>query len=316
MGYFIIKLRRGPLPNADRYANEFQRKYDDVRQRFEVYGSASGLGHRWSDHDFDEMQRWVEAWLCREMYTAIFSQPNSEDYLHDEQLQAKIAALNFLDLTLEHLGFVLEHPEDVEHIAQVVREGGLDALNREPAVQEMLAGVESFKGEDMSDNNTPNATEAGASLSQHLPSAKDASSLSASKSSRKRLSMPRIPMDGDISRLDPDQASMHVHSPIIPMDEGYEQPSMSIEVSATDVKEPTEDSIKVEGKEQDVNDKEQTFDDNGINKFNGAKSPVIDIKPSEIPLPYSADVLIPLLIFSVVKSTSNGSKYKTISRES
>lgn len=67
---FIIKLRRGPLPTADRYANEFQRKYDDVRQRFEVYGSASGLGRRWSDHDFDEMQRWVEAWLCREMYTA------------------------------------------------------------------------------------------------------------------------------------------------------------------------------------------------------------------------------------------------------
>jgi len=56
------------LPNADRYANEFQRKYDDIRQRFEVYGSASGLSHRWSDLDFDEMQRWVEAWLCRDMY--------------------------------------------------------------------------------------------------------------------------------------------------------------------------------------------------------------------------------------------------------
>lgn len=149
----MIKLRKAALPNADRYANEFQRKYDDIRQRFEVYGSASGLSHRWSDHDFDEMQRWVEAWLCRDMYNAyvtivylgcqiknreaqvmltvifyavrIFSQPNSEDYLLDEQLQAKIAALNFLDLTLEHLGFVLEHPEDVAHIAQVVHEGGL-----------------------------------------------------------------------------------------------------------------------------------------------------------------------------------------------
>lgn len=125
----VIKLRKSPLPNADRYANEFQRKYDEVRHRFEAYGSASGMNNRWNEQDFDEVQQWVEAWLCREMYAVIFPQsadgPISQDYLQDEQLQAKIAALNFLDLTLEHLGFVLEHPEDVEHIAQVVREGGV-----------------------------------------------------------------------------------------------------------------------------------------------------------------------------------------------
>ena len=124
-----MKLKRSPLSTTDKYANEFQRKYDDVRHRFEVYGSVSGLKHRWSDHDFDEMQQWVEAWLCREMYHTIFPHSahgiNKQDFLQDEQLQAKIAALNFLDLTLEHLGFVLEHPEDVKHIAQVVREGGV-----------------------------------------------------------------------------------------------------------------------------------------------------------------------------------------------
>ena len=87
------------------------------------------MNNRWSDQDFDEVQQWVEAWLCRELYHVIFPHSsygiNSADYLQDEQLQAKIAALNFLDLTLEHLGFVLEHHEDVEHIAQVVREGGV-----------------------------------------------------------------------------------------------------------------------------------------------------------------------------------------------
>ncbi|KAF9904467.1 hypothetical protein BX616_001298, partial [Lobosporangium transversale] len=125
---FVLKLRKSPLSSADRYSNEFQRKYDDVRHRFEAYGSASGMKSRWNDQDYDEVQQWVEAWLCREMYQAIFPHSsygiNSQDYLQDEQLQAKIAALNFLDLTLEHLGFVLEQPEDVEHIAQVVREGG------------------------------------------------------------------------------------------------------------------------------------------------------------------------------------------------
>lgn len=122
---FVVKLKKYPLPNPDRYANELQRKYDEVRERFEVYGTASGMNHRWSDQDFDEAQLWVEAWLCRELYPSLFAQPGSEDYLHDEQLQAKIAALNFLDLSLEHLGFVLEHPEDVTHIANVVREGGV-----------------------------------------------------------------------------------------------------------------------------------------------------------------------------------------------
>lgn len=193
----------------------------------------------------------------------------------------------------------------------------------------MLAGVESFKGEDMSDN-TPSATETNTSQAQHMPSAKDASSLSTSKSSRKRLSMPRIPMDGAISSLDSHLAAMHVHSPRIPMDEGYERPLMSIEKSATDVEEPTEDKdTKVEGKEQNVKVNELTSDENVINNSSGAKSPVIDIEPSEVPLPdspvidtasetpdvppslvvssstrkqYSADVLIPLLIFSVVKS--------------
>lgn len=121
----MVKLKKNPLPNPDRYANELQRKYDEVRERFEVYGSASGMSHRWSEQNFDEVQQWVEAWLCRELYPTLFAQPGSVDYLQDEQLQAKIAALNFLDLTLEHLGFVLEHPEDVAHIAQVVREGGV-----------------------------------------------------------------------------------------------------------------------------------------------------------------------------------------------
>ncbi|KAG0084236.1 hypothetical protein BGZ93_001334 [Podila epicladia] len=258
-------------------------------------------------------------------------------------------------LTLDHLGFVLEHHEDVEHIAQVVREGGLemqklgsvrspsdkmnvilschrvvvDALNREPAVQEMLAGAESFKSEEASDN-TPSAAETDASQSQHGPSAKDASSLSTSKSSRKRLSMPRIPMDGVIPRLDPNLAAVHMHAPRIPMDEIYERPSMSIDESATNAEEPTEDKdIKVESKEQNVKVNEHTFDENATNNSSEPRRAVIDIKPSEVPLPdspmidtasetyavplsldvsisarkqYSADVLIPLLIFSVVKS--------------
>jgi len=199
-----------------------------------------------------------------------------------------------------------------------------DALNREPAVQEMLAGVESSKGEDISDN-PPSATETDASLSQRVPSTKDISSLATTKSSSKRLSMSRIPMDEVFSRLDPNQATVCEHSPRIPMDEGFERPLLSIDECAAEVDEPTKDKgVIVEDQELDV--KEEQTDD--IDKTSEAKSSVVDVKPSEVPLPdspaidqvsetpvsssallssptrkqYSADVLIPLLIFSVVKS--------------
>ncbi|KAF9963843.1 hypothetical protein BGZ70_007157 [Mortierella alpina] len=396
-----VRLRKSPLPNADRYANEFQRKYDDVRHRFEVYGKASGLSHRWSEQDFDEVQQWVEAWLCRELYHVIFPHStygiNSRDYLQDEQLQAKIAALNFLDLTLEHLGFVLEHHEDVEHIAQVVREGGVemqklalvrspsdkmnvilsshrvvvDALNREPAVQDMLAEVDEPK-------------EAIPAPVPVLASQQDGD-VAAKMNKSKRLSMPKILMDGVIPRADSGASISGSRSPKIPMDEGFERSSMSVNeaaseetssstettgdrrTSATNVKEKAEQVEDAEGSKaedgpvnvpSEVSRERITSDDaakvaaedgkNGVEDGNEEKG-TKDINPAEIELPkspepstptipsliapeeqvavaesaestsgtkvslsqapqpssrkqYSADVLLPLLIFSVVKS--------------
>ncbi|KAG0341365.1 hypothetical protein BG004_006047 [Podila humilis] len=370
---FVIKLKKSPLSNTDRYANEFQRKYDNVRQRFETYGTASGLKHRWSEQDFDELQQWVEAWLCREMYSTIFAQPNSEDYFHDEQLQAKIAALNFLDLTLEHLGFVLEHPEDVEHIAQVVREGGLelqklgqvkspsdkmnvvlschrvviDALNREPAVQDMLAAtVTPLEAEEVTTIRpvSENTAVDGELLRSELGTTVGKTGMARNK----RLSMPRILMDGDLPRAEPDPTTILVHSPRIPMDEGYERPSLSMD-------EPRRHDEHEQNPEQ-----LELKSDDPVNSPELADTPVLaeclsssegastststetepsatsvtstDINPTDVPLPdspfveaveespktpsatpsiassvatrkqYSADVLIPLLIFSVVKS--------------
>ncbi|KAF9170095.1 hypothetical protein BGX20_009444 [Mortierella sp. AD010] len=356
---FVAKLKKSPLSNIDRYANEFQRKYDDVRRRFVVYGNASGLRHRWVDHDLDEVQQWVEAWLCREMYATIFPHSsqgiNGRDYLQDEQLQAKIAALNFMDLTLEHLGFVLEHPEDVAHIAQVVREGGvemqklalvkspsdkmnvilsshrivIDALNREPAVQELLVGMEESQEASASGDN------AVESESAKSPVTADSSS--------KRISLSKIPMDGVIPRLDASGSAVSAISPTIPMDQGYDKPSQDRdekETSIDGVKEATTVQDEVPPSENKVT--EATEEKKDIEKEDSATAAV---KPENIELPtspapettpvpslvvsvsdattstavtettatavpssassrkqYSADVLLPLLIFSVVKS--------------
>ncbi|KAI8598322.1 hypothetical protein EDD21DRAFT_191442 [Dissophora ornata] len=376
---FIVKLKRSPLSTTDKYANEFQRKYDDVRHRFEVYGSVSGLKHRWSDQDFDEMQQWVEAWLCREMYHIIFPHSahgiNKQDFLQDEQLQAKIAALNFLDLTLEHLGFVLEHPEDVEHIAQVVREGGVemqklatvkspsdkmnvilsshrvvvDALNREPAVQDLLVEVEETN--DASSSNVENE----GSIDKA-----DVTPMTARRRS-KRLSIPKILMDGNI----PEPATL---SPKIPMDEGYDRPSQA----ATEADRQVADAAKpvtaeekpamgsgekeTEGEDQKVVDSKDDIEKNATamsERLDKKESDTTQVNPANVELPkspepesgtalspailetaappttaettttatastasaanaatssttsrkqYSADVLLPLLIFSVVKS--------------
>ncbi|KAF9088898.1 hypothetical protein BGX29_012342 [Mortierella sp. GBA35] len=387
----VIKLRKSPLPSADRYANEFQRKYDEVRHRFEAYGSASGLSNRWTEQDFDEVQQWVEAWLCREMYSVIFPQsadgPNSQDYLQDEQLQAKIAALNFLDLTLEHLGFVLEHPEDVAHIAQVVREGGVemqklalvksptdkmnvilsshrvvvDALNREPAVQEMLAEADQTAGTPAAATTTTSETAETGSITSPTATAASSSPAtssatfenkpsSSSSTKSKRLSMPRIMMDGDIPRIN-SPLSPGVRQPKIPMDEGFERRSQADDddsvirpASASETAVTTEtavmtDSANAEQKKDDTaaeSDKEATTSTTEVNPANielpaspaptesastlsvivhesveattapaKEESAATEAAVPELPSSrkhYSADVLLPLLIFSVVKS--------------
>ncbi|KAK3804942.1 MAG: hypothetical protein J3Q66DRAFT_131498 [Benniella sp.] len=368
---FVAKLKKSPLPTADRYANEFQRKYDDMRHRFQAYGLASGLAkhHNWSDQDFDELQQWIEAWLCREMYPIIFPHSashgiNRQDFLQDEQLQAKIAALNFMDLTLEHLGFVLEHPEDVEHIAQVVRDGGVemqklasvrspsdkmnvilsshrvvvDALNREPAVQELLHEIEETK-EVTSDGTTA-----------------DSSGVAAKRQS-KRASIPKIFMDGVIPGLGSTNSTNGVKAAKTLMDKGDDRPSKvgdqvepTMESGSDDtatardqqVQPVTEESkvespkgdgqadqteaetktatstLKDESSSGDVEAPKQTSEVETTGGLSSAH-PETDVAPVEAATrtqhiassstssttpkgQYSADVLLPLLIFSVVKS--------------
>ncbi|KAL7422907.1 hypothetical protein Q5752_002204 [Cryptotrichosporon argae] len=52
----------------------------------------------------------VEALVCRLLYNRIFSPLSSDDARHDEALASRIAALNMLDLSLDHLGLIT-HPE-------------------------------------------------------------------------------------------------------------------------------------------------------------------------------------------------------------
>lgn len=225
----------------------------------------------------------------------------------------------------------------------------VDALNREPAVQELLAEAEEDKE---------------ATLALASPQEGDVAKIKS-----KRMSMPKILMDGVIPRAGFEASISGSRSPKIPMDEGFERPSMSIneavpedissiETSGDQSNNATDANVAaehVEGAKENNADKEAvdvpTEDTPGRSTSEDtaeveASKVTKDINPAEIELPrspevdtaavpsvitpeeqvvkesaessgtkvslpapqssprkqYSADVLLPLLIFSVVKS--------------
>ncbi|KAL1410017.1 hypothetical protein Q8F55_004019 [Vanrija albida] len=72
----------------------------------------------------------IEGLVCRLLYNRIFSPLHSDDARHDEALSSRIAALNLLDLSLDHLGLITRPPgEEVKGevrkgLAQLVEEVG------------------------------------------------------------------------------------------------------------------------------------------------------------------------------------------------
>lgn len=63
--------------------------------------------------------------------------------MQDEALESRIAALNLLDLDLQHLGVLVEDPAESESIENIVREAGLQLqqLNSMPSAKEKLRAL-------------------------------------------------------------------------------------------------------------------------------------------------------------------------------
>ncbi|KAI0072635.1 hypothetical protein K474DRAFT_1604721 [Panus rudis PR-1116 ss-1] len=83
-----------------------------------------------------EVMEVVERTLCSLFYDKLFLQPSSDDANHDEALSSRIAAVNMLDLTLDHLGVdVGLSGTEVEAVVQACGETltQLDSACRAPA---------------------------------------------------------------------------------------------------------------------------------------------------------------------------------------
>ncbi|KAJ7121022.1 hypothetical protein C8R44DRAFT_853344 [Mycena epipterygia] len=92
---------------------------------------ASEASHDGEDEkEKEEKEAWVlevlgcvERAICVLFFDRLFSPPSSDDSSHDQALSSRVAALNMLDLNLEHLGVDVP-PEAAEGLDRVVRACG------------------------------------------------------------------------------------------------------------------------------------------------------------------------------------------------
>lgn len=121
-----------PTVCGERLQDFIEAVYDDLvtyhRQASPSRKRKEGEDGDDDDKDAGEGTERVEALICRLLYNRIFSPLQSDDARHDEALSSRIAALNVLDLSLDHLGLITR-PADEDEPGRIAR--GLGVLVEE-----------------------------------------------------------------------------------------------------------------------------------------------------------------------------------------
>ncbi|ORZ00459.1 hypothetical protein BCR43DRAFT_142314 [Syncephalastrum racemosum] len=120
---FLKTFRRRPQRNLDRageIVNDFLTDMEHAMQQKQT-----------TQTDIDERLDVMESYICQELYDLLFTNSSGDESMQDEALQSRIAALNLLDLNLEHLGVMVEHPAEAEAAEKAVKAAGkkLQQLN-------------------------------------------------------------------------------------------------------------------------------------------------------------------------------------------
>ncbi|KAI0689506.1 hypothetical protein BC835DRAFT_1418481 [Cytidiella melzeri] len=216
----------------------------------------------------------VERTLCTVFYDRLFMQSSSDDATHDEALSSRIAAVNLLDLTLDHLG--VDVGESAAALEAVVKACGetitqLDVACRAPtdkaavlvAAHKILVDglsrlppIKLKPEEALYDDKTPRAISFGPSPEEE--EVEVASPLEGSNSSGLLHESPTVVLSANSTRLHEDSDS-----------------GSSI---ADTLQEPTTSSRSV--------------------------SPRLTLSPAppSSPTPVSGDIILPLMIFATVKA--------------
>ncbi|KAK7019956.1 VPS9 domain-containing protein [Favolaschia claudopus] len=286
---FYAKLEQDLRSGGRRKASETSHEGEDEKEREEKEALVSEvLGN-------------VERAICMLFFDRLFAPPSSDDPSHDKALSSRVAALNMLDLNLEHLGVDVP-PEATEGLERVVKACGqvlstlelhqspaekaavmvqahrevIDGLSRLPRVR--LLTEEEERARALSRKiATPNV----------LP---DASGLVVSPTA-----------------IEPSVEAKKLPQPLTPPPSvSVTEPEMTDDVSTTDLT-PDHESDITPARPELVPLPPSYIGDATPEDTPASSAPSSEPSQSRptsvpIPTPVSSDVLLPLIIFAVVKS--------------
>ncbi|THH10746.1 hypothetical protein EW145_g1107 [Phellinidium pouzarii] len=280
---------------AEEVSQAFQNFYDALEEELKSEGSPSMLRRKDDKHDEEEKRKEqdehdkkvqdilekVERTLTCVFYNRLFGPSDSDDASHDETLSSRIAALNMLELSLEHLGVdVGDSKNDVDRIVSACGETIsqlsvarcpadkaaimiashriiVDGLSRLPPLR--------LKSEEQIDEDrTPQAPAFDHDVQNSVGTAERDSS----------LSFPKLTVSPDPSSPPSDYSRLEESG--------------------------TSETIRADALEDDGISSSSI--PSSLSQANVVEAPLLTVSPPKTPTPVSGDILLPLIIFSVVKA--------------
>ncbi|SAM07822.1 hypothetical protein [Absidia glauca] len=126
---FLSAYRQRPPKTMTMASEQWADFLDDLRDSMD---NSTG-------NNVDDRLDAIESYMCRELYDKLFIAGTTDDSFQDEVLESRIAAVNLLDLNLGHLGVTVAATE-VDSINNMVNTAGtqLQQLNSIPGAKEKL----------------------------------------------------------------------------------------------------------------------------------------------------------------------------------
>ncbi|KAF4569894.1 hypothetical protein EYR36_009696 [Pleurotus pulmonarius] len=297
-------LRGGSTPFLSRKRDDQPPGEDVVTQKID------------SDAKIAEIMETVERTICSLFYDRVFMQPTSDDASHDEALSGRVAALNMLDLGLEHLDIVVG--DLASELNLVVKACGetltqLDVACRSPGdkaavlvaahkvVVDGLSKLPPIRLKSQAESRTPST----------LPTPIRDKPLSGLPITESPLAEPHEPSTAHTEPEGEPSSSTQGASPTILLTDA--DALSSVPVAAAVPLPDEEDSASAPQEEKEEKEKSALSDPQAEGDSDKPAPPALPPRtepsrlsfspePRKEPTPVSGDVLLPMVIFSVVKA--------------
>ncbi|KAI8097512.1 uncharacterized protein BX664DRAFT_326584 [Halteromyces radiatus] len=275
---FINAYRHRPPKTITMASAQWADFLDDLRDSMDTS----------TGQNIDDRLDIIETFMCRELYDRLFMAGSSDDSRQDEILESRIAAVNLLDLNLGHLGVAVD-PSETESLNNMVKSAGsqLQLLNTLPGAKEKLDALVKTHQiivdaiEEFATENKETAVGTNLEVIQEMKLAMSTVNDESSKVSISGESMTEQQRSG----IDKDTSQQ--------LDSARSTDDINISISDNQLQPKTTKTTTT-----------TTIVDTHLNTHT-----VADIIPSSSPVSSdhsnlrtaSADVLLPLLIFTIVK---------------